>query len=56
MHTQPSMDAPSGPKIKNPLIKVATYALIAMVVGIGAAWVALGICSPVLLILLIQKW
>jgi hypothetical protein len=44
------------PKIKNPYIKLGSYFLIAMVVGIGAAWVLLGILSPVLLILLIQRW
>lgn len=56
MHTQPSIDMSSPTKIKNPLFKFAAYALITMVVGIGAAWVVLGICSPILLVLLIQKW
>jgi UPF0716 family protein affecting phage T7 exclusion len=42
--------------IKNPLLKIAAYILVAMIIGIGAVWVLLGICSPVLLLLLIQKW
>ena len=43
-------------KIKNPLVKLSLYALLAMVLGIGSAWILLGIASPVLLILLIQRW
>jgi len=43
-------------KIKNPLIRYGVYLLLTMLVGIGAAWVLLGIVSPILLVLLIQKW
>jgi hypothetical protein len=43
-------------KINNPIIKIGVYALMALVLGIGCAWVLLGVLSPVLLILLIQRW
>jgi len=43
-------------KIKNPIIRFGTYLLLTMLVGIGAAWVLLGVISPILLVLLIQKW
>jgi hypothetical protein len=39
--------------VKNPIIKAATYVLLCMVIGIGLAWVLLGICSPILLVLLL---
>ena len=47
---------PEKKKINNLIIKLGTYALLAMVLGIGCTWVLLGIVSPVLLILLIQRW
>jgi hypothetical protein len=43
-------------KIKNPIIKAGLYFLISLILGIGAVWILLGIISPVLLLLLIQKW
>lgn len=44
-------------KITNsPFFKLPVYTLIAMIIGIGAMWVLLGIASPVLLCLLIMKW
>jgi len=43
-------------KIKNPIFKFGIFALLAMVIGIGVSWILLGIVSPVLLILLIQRW
>jgi hypothetical protein len=42
--------------IKNPLLKTAAYILTAMIIGIGAVWVLLGICSPIMLVLLLLKW
>jgi len=42
--------------IKNPIIKVAVILFFSLLIGIGALWVLLGICSPVLLSLLILKW
>jgi hypothetical protein len=42
--------------IKNPVIKFTSYILLSMVIGIGLSWVILGVCSPVLLLLLIMKW
>jgi hypothetical protein len=56
LSTEDKFMAEEEPKTKNPYIKLGSYFLIAMVVGIGAAWVLLGIISPVLLILLIQRW
>ena len=42
-------------KIKNPIVKIGLYILMAMIIGIGSAWVILGIISPILLILLLKK-
>jgi hypothetical protein len=42
--------------IKNPILRFIGYIIIAMAAGIGISWVILGVISPVLLILLIQKW
>ena len=51
-----NMEKNENLKIKNPFVKLGTYLLLAMVVGIGVSWILLGIVSPVLLILLIQRW
>jgi len=42
--------------IKNPIVKFASYVLLCMIIGIGLAWVLLGICSPILLVLLLLHW
>ena len=42
--------------IKNPILKAAVYVLTAMIIGIGGVWVLLGICSPIMLVLLLLKW
>jgi hypothetical protein len=42
--------------IKNPIIKFASYVFLCMVIGIGIAWILLGVCSPILLVLLILCW
>jgi hypothetical protein len=43
-------------KQSNIFVKLGTYALLSMILGIGVVWVFLGIISPVLLLLLIQRW
>ena len=41
--------------INNPAVKLVTYILLAMMIGLGGLWVLLGIFSPVLLVLYLLK-